>query len=203
MNKLEVWKDIEDYPNYQISTFGNVKSKERISPCCYNSNRKIKERILKQYINKKGYLEVCLFNKTKRTKKVHQLVAKAFIPNPENKPCINHMDGNKQNNKVDNLEWCSYSYNVKEAYRLGLSKPNDNQKKAVIAYCKQNKIKPIVQLDLNNNLIKKWNSAIEVEETLGFSRKNISQCITGRTKTAYGYIWKTQKQFKSMEYEVE
>ena len=200
--KLEVWKDIENYPNYQVSNFGRVKSKERISSCCYNSTRKIKEKILKQNLEKNGYKTVCLFDNGKHTKRVHKLVAQSFIKNENNYPCINHIDGNKQNNNVGNLEWCSYSHNINEAYKLGLAKPSDNQKRKVREYCLKNKSKALYQLDTNNKIIKEWKSAVEVENTIGISRKNISQCIVGNNKTAGGYKWILKEQFEQIEYKV-
>lgn len=111
-NNQEVWKDIPDYKNlYQISNFGRVKSLERL---IYrkNGNYIVKEKILKNKTNTKGYLSIsmCKNGKVKYVM-IHRLVAQAFIPNPNNFPCINHKDENKQNNCVENLEWCTYSYN--------------------------------------------------------------------------------------------
>ena len=98
----EEWKDIENYPNYQISNLGRVRNK-------------IKNRIIKpSFNNKTGYLQniLCKNNK-KKLFLVHRLVAEAFIPNPENKTQVNHKDRNKENNKIDNLEWVTISENIK------------------------------------------------------------------------------------------
>ena len=98
----EVWKDIVGYENlYQVSNLGNVKTVKQ-------------NKILKQHISAFGYLR-CRMRKNNKTKKivVHRLVAKAFIPNPENKPCVDHIDTNKQNNNVKNLRWVTYSENMK------------------------------------------------------------------------------------------
>lgn len=82
-----------------------------------------KEKILKPYDDLRGYFRVGLCSGGKRKKfRVHRLVAEAFIPNPENKPCINHKDGNKHNNKKDNLEFCTYSENLEHAWKYGLRK---------------------------------------------------------------------------------
>lgn len=199
----EEWRDIENYPNYQVSNLGRVKSKERISSCCYNSTRKVKGKILKQNINPKGYYTVCLFNNGKNTKTVHKLVANAFLENKKNYPCINHKNGIKTDNRVENLEWCTYSHNIKEAYRLGLQKSSENQRNAIRKYCKENKIKPLIQFDLNNNFIKEWSSAVEVQRELGINVKNISQCVVGHNKSAGGFKWITKEQFNSVKYEVE
>lgn len=97
MNK-EIWKLIPEYPNYEVSNFGNVRNKEG--------------KILYKEPNKKGYLRVKLSKEGKQKKiRIHRLVGQAFIPNPDNLPQINHKDFNKQNNRADNLEWCDNWYN--------------------------------------------------------------------------------------------
>lgn len=111
----EVWKDIYGYEGlYQISNIGNVKSCDRYVFAGIGSNHKyqhIKEHLLKQKGGGK-YIQVIL-SKNGKTKAftIHRLVAQAFIPNPDNLPCINHKDENPKNNRVDNLEWCTYKYN--------------------------------------------------------------------------------------------
>lgn len=95
----EVWRVIKLYDNYSVSTNGSVRSD-------------IRRKVLHQYEDKDGYLKVALSSHSVQKRfLVHRLVAEAFIPNPEGKPCINHKDGNKQNNCVENLEWCTLSEN--------------------------------------------------------------------------------------------
>lgn len=109
----ESWKIIENYTDYQISNYGNVKSLK------FN-----KERILKPQ-NYKGYLNVyLLLNKNLKWYSVHRLVANAFITNPDNKPQVNHIDGDKLNNYVNNLEWVTCSENHKHAFKIGLKSIN-------------------------------------------------------------------------------
>lgn len=120
----EIWKDIKGYEGlYQVSNIGRVKSLKKEVNGRGNKIRIVKERILKPVIVYNGYERVIL-SKNCKTKlyRVNRLVAQAFIPNNNNYPIINHIDGNKRNNIVDNLEWCSYSHNNREAYRLGLKK---------------------------------------------------------------------------------
>lgn len=119
----EIWKDIEDFSNYQISNLGRVKSKERTTNVGIRNVKKAKrkEKILKPLKLTKGYLGIRLYNGINaKTFKIHRLVAKAFIPNPEKLPQVNHLDGNKENNSVDNLEWCNQIQNMKHSYDIGL-----------------------------------------------------------------------------------
>ena len=136
---MEEWRAVPGYEGlYEVSSYGRVKSLKR-----YKSNNGgiplIKERILKPYNDKKGYLNVRLRNKNF---KVHRLVAQAFIPNPNNLPQVNHKNEDKSDNRVDNLEWCTAKYNntygtrqdkvrdtkIKNGYWTGLSKMKEYMK---------------------------------------------------------------------------
>lgn len=110
----EIWKDIEGYKGiYQISNQGNVKSLNRIA----RSGKKVKEKILKKAQDKDGYILFTLCkNGTQKTVKAHRLVANAFIPNINNKPCVNHLNGIKNDNTVTNLEWVTVSENTQHSY---------------------------------------------------------------------------------------
>lgn len=116
MNKEEIWKTVIDgnivYERYMISNYGRFK--------CINYRKKNIEKIIEPYKTKKGYLQVSIINDDggKIIRKVHRLVAQAFIPNPDNLPQVNHKDECKTNNCVDNLEWCTNEYNYHYGTRL-------------------------------------------------------------------------------------
>jgi len=111
---MEIWKTIKDFEDYQVSNLGNVKITAN------EATRK--ERVLKPLITGRGYYRVALYKNTKPYfKSIHRLVAEYFIPNPDNKKQVNHLDGNKENNRVDNLEWCTYRENVNHAIENKLS----------------------------------------------------------------------------------
>lgn len=163
---IEVWKDIKGYEGqYQVSNLGNVRSLN------YNHTGQI--RLLKQVPTKTGYLRVNL-GSNKINRSVHRLVAEAFLPNPNNLPCINHKDCNPQNNIVDNIEWCTVTYNYFFADRV---------KKVAKANSKS-----VKQMDLNGNIIKIWPSLAEAGRN-GFSVGNIWSCCIGKRKTTGGYQW--------------
>ena len=187
----EVWKDIKGYENlYQVSNYGNVKSLDRYIK---NKNGKMQfynEKILRPN-DSKGYLKVTLSkNNRQRTFRIHVLVAKTFISNPENKPEVNHKDGNKHNNHIDNLEWNTRRENEIHAYQKGLAKPSKKQKEAVAKYAKENYSKKIIQYDLNGNFIKEWNSMADIWRGLGIRASLICRCCKGLRTHTYGYIWK-------------
>jgi hypothetical protein len=118
---MEIWKPIEGYETlYEVSNYGRVKSKERFTTG--KRNRKLPSKILKPFENN-GYLRVSLCKDGKsRDIRVHRLVAIAFIENHQNKPYINHKDGNPGNNHFTNLEWCTQKENIRHAYKTGLAK---------------------------------------------------------------------------------
>ena len=120
--KVEIWKDIENFSKYQVSNLGNIKSKERYTKAKDSEIIHRKAFLLKGFVNKKGYKQVTLYddNGKPKTMRVHKLVALTFIENENNLPQINHIDGNKLNNEVSNLEWISNYDNMQHAIKNGL-----------------------------------------------------------------------------------
>ena len=127
MRDTEIWKDIKDYEGlYQVSNLGRIKSLVCWAGNKYSKKYIKKEKILKFKPKKNGYFVVTLRHKNIiKYKTIHRIVAETFLPNPNNYPVVNHIDGNKINNNVSNLEWCTYKHNNQEAIRLGLTpEPN-------------------------------------------------------------------------------
>ena len=183
----EIWKDIPEYEGlYQVSNFGRIKS--------LNYKRSGKEKILKTYKDKYGYLILHLHNNSKgKTHFVHRLVALAFLENPENYPMINHKDESRDNNCVGNLEWCDCKYNLNYGSRnIRLSKTKKG--KPLTEEHKQNMSKaiskPILQFTLDSVFIREWQSATIASKELNINQSNITACCKGRYKSAGMYIWR-------------
>ena len=164
----EIWKDIKGFEGkYQISNLGRVKSLQR-------NGRP--ERILRLNLIK-GYAYTTLSNGSRGNKKklkVHRLVAEAFIPNPHNKSEVNHIDGDKRNCKVENLEWVTHQENCKHAYETGLRTDN--------VY--------VNQIDVNTGkVIATFKSMKEASRITGVNYDSIAHCSRGDYKTGGGYKW--------------
>lgn len=169
---MEIWQDIQGYENrYQISNFGNIKS-------IHTYKNGTKKEIYLNPSTRGGYKYVKLCKNSKgKEYAVHRLVAKYFIPNPDNLPQVNHKDYNRSNNIVDNLEWCTLEYNVLYS--------KDNIAFAV----KQSHHKNIYQYDNRGNLVKIWNLIMDIFRELGLNQRQISDCCNGKVKTCGGYVW--------------
>ena len=186
----EIWKDVVGYENlYQVSNLGRIKSKERLVNQRYGK-RIVKEKILSPFISNSGYYAIVL-HKTRpifKLKYIHRLVANAFLPNKNNLEQVNHKDGNKLNNNISNLEWCSRSDNMKHAIKIGLFSQD-----IVNERIKQmNKIvrKPILQIK-NGKIIAEYESTVLAgKQFTKNADRNISACARGLLPSAYGYQWK-------------
>ena len=182
----EIWKDVEGYEGlYQVSNLGNVKS---LSFGARNIRKSNVHKLLKLSPTNCGYYKVQLYKNGKaKMMYVHRLVATAFIPNPEEKPQINHIDGNKANNASFNLEWASCSENQRHAISTGLREPSpmlgrtgaDNPNS-----------KAILQYDLSGNFIREWTGIAEAARALNVHSSSISSCLCGINKTSCNSIWR-------------
>lgn len=120
----EYWSKIKESDYYEISTLGNIRSLDRVNFSVSNSIYIKRGKLLKTHLDKDGYSQITVMfdSKERGLKKIHRLVAEAFIPNIENKPQINHKNGIKSDNRVENLEWCTASENQFHAIKTGLRK---------------------------------------------------------------------------------
>lgn len=166
--------------SYQVSNLGRVKSLDKVV-CQKNKSKnmqyvKYRGKILKLQKQKNGYLTVDLHdNGSFKRKTIHSLVAENFLKNDRNLKYINHKDNNKENNRVENLEWCTQSYNIKYAYNFGKKKPPH--------------MKSINQIK-NGIILNTYISITDAERKTGIKSSNISKCCRNIRKYAGGYQWK-------------
>ena len=186
--KNEVWRPIIGYENqYEVSNYSRIKSIDRTVKRG-NNILPIKERILKPVINNRGYFTVSLC-KDAKYKHVcnHRIAAIIYIPNPEKKLFINHKDGIKINNYIDNLEWSTCSENNQHAYDIGLKIGAATGK-----FGKDNpSSKEVYQIDkFTNKIITQFDSVHDIHRELGFAVTNIAAACRGTQNTSHGFIWK-------------
>jgi len=184
MKFIEEWRNIEGYDGaYKVSNKGRVWSVSRLVRVGGKTGTvTTKDMLLSQRQDQKGYMRVYL-NDQGRTRfvPVHRLVALAFIPNPYNKPQVNHKDGNKQNNCVENLEWCTNGENQLHAYAIGLNYVTGRAGKPK---------KAVAQIDAKTNeIVGKFSSIAEAARTTGIHSQNIGKVIRGDRNYAGGYRW--------------
>ena len=170
---MEEWKDIPNYEGlYQASNLGRIKSLPKRKGCGIGYTQK--ERVLKNASNGKYFFVVLTKDGKTKMCLVHRLVAQAFIPNPNNKIDVNHINGIKTDNRVENLEWNTRQENILHSFRNGLEKHYTRK---------------ILQCDKQGNIIKEWGSIKEAAIGINKPVSNISKCCRGcGYKTAYGYI---------------
>lgn len=187
----EKWKDIPGYEGlYQASNLGNIRSVTRVHRYIKKGKLCFRTRLghtLSPNINNHGYLYLCLCkNKHRWYAKVHRLVAITFLSNPNNFTDVNHKDGNKKNNIIENLEWCSHSENQKHAIRHGL-----NMKPYAAGLYK----KAILQINPDTKeVVAEYESIAAANDHFGrCKRSNISNVLNGHHRLAYGYEWQIKK----------
>lgn len=182
---------------YSANEYGEIKSEDRPVDF-YASNRRIKYikkgRVLKQTKNSKGYLCVSIHKDGKqRVIESHLLIAKTFLPNPENKPQVNHIDGNKKNNCIENLEWVTARENLLHAFRTGLN-PGSRPWAGITGKDHIRSI-PIIMCSMSGEEIREFDSLTQAANFIGVSSSHISQCAKGKRNLCGGYKWK----YKSLD----
>lgn len=163
----EIWKDIEEAPNYEVSNLGRVRNKKTrriLNPGVYGAT---------------GYKQVNMAipaeGNKQRKRYIHRLVAIAFVPNPDNKREVDHINGDKTDNRAENLEWVTSSENQKRRHAMGNIKTSHRK---------------IGQFDIKGQLIKEYESIVSAAQEMGVKRNAIDCVLQGRHKTSCGFIWK-------------
>ena len=187
LNDSEVWKDVKGFEElYKVSNMGRMKKLGHIN----RQGVKRKERIMKSSLSASGYKQVGICKNGKYyVKRVHRLVAQAFIPNPNNYPIINHKDEVRTNNKVSNLEWCTVEYNNNYGTR---------NIKGSITKTNGLRCKKVAQLDKKGNLIKIWISSADAGRH-GYNQSDVSACCYGLKEQHKGYFWMYYSEYIKMD----
>lgn len=174
----EIWRVIQSRPNYQVSNLGRIrKIKTKVGlPCC--------KYLTVQMPSK--YQSYCSIILQKKRFYIHRLVATAFIPNPKRLPQVNHKDGNKANNNVDNLEWVTRSENGLHAYNVLHIKPSAKGRFGKDA----NRHKAVNVYSLSGEYIKRFETITEASQELNIETGSICHCAKGEYKSTHGYIFK-------------
>lgn len=187
----ELWKEIAGFDGYEVSNYGRVRHTYYVK-----TKNTTKVRYLNGYNNWIKYRLVSLRNNSQTTTyRIHRLVAESFIPNPYNKLEINHIDGNKANNHVSNLEWVTHLENMQHALKTGLWKPAEGMLgKRGILYKRSKKV---YQFSLGGELIAEYANATEAATALGLHQSVISNCVAKKEGafTCGGFKWSFTKEF--------
>ena len=188
----EQWKPIEGTDGtYEVSNTGKIRSNN------YLGHGSQKELSLSK--DKKGYMRVRIYTGgSRKTVKVHREVAKAFIPNPENKPEVNHKDGNKENNRVNNLEWSTSGENTTHAYDTGLKektrewcrKMGTTVGRAALDKAIEKKKTPVTATRLSDGAVFEFMSQTDAAEKTGTPQPNIHKVLNGKRKSANGFTFR-------------
>lgn len=164
MTEVETFVKIEGFENYEVSNLGKVRNMKT-------------GKILKPQPDKDGYLRLGLYENNKKKKLfLHRIIATTFIDNHEGKPCVNHIDENKLNNDLSNLEWCTVRENNVYGTRM----------KRVA----EKLFKKVIQLDLNDNVLNEFKSMKQAAQKTGTHAGDISSCCNGKLKSAGGFKWR-------------
>lgn len=194
----EIWKEIPFLKDYEVSNLGRILK--------HNYAYTKETKIVKLSTYKFGYKYFTANNK-KYT--VHRLVAQAFIPNPNDYPIINHVDNNPSNNRVENLEWCTYKHNMEHCLKCGrfeeakkkISRANKGKNNpGTIKNLAEINSKKVMQYDLNGIFVKEWSKIKDAEKELGILATSITKNCKHKCKMAGGFIWRYKGDNTEIEY---
>lgn len=196
----EFWKDIKGHEGlYQISTLGRIQALEKSYT---QMNRwgtehivNLPKKVLMLGMGTTGYLALGLFkNKIRINAVAHRMVAMHFIPNPQNKPQVNHKNGIKTDNRAINLEWCTRSENMKHSYAVLKQKKTYPMLGRKGGLCPNSK--PVLKIcPITNNILKEYNSGMEAAFDMGVVKSSIYNCISGTNATCRGFKWAFKKDY--------
>jgi len=173
--ETEIWKKHPEIVGIEVSTLGGVRTMDRMVPSRGNEMRLAKGKVLNQYENAGGYLYVHFRMNGKLVNRyVHRLIAEAFIPNPDNLPQVNHLDCDRKNNKVENLEFCTVSYNAKYREKFGISSAE------ALGH-------PVFAMNLASLEVSHFPSQIEASRVLELKQQSINAVIRGKNKQTGGF----------------
>lgn len=168
------WRKIKEFPTYSVSDLGQVRNDKR-------------NNLLNVYVTRSGYVMVGLWRDGKHFRKnIHRLIAEAFLPNPENKAEVNHINGDKIDNRVKNLEWVTPRENQLHKCRVLGKKMSTEHMDKIRPLAMGVVQKPVVLVETDTH----YRSVAEASRSVGTSRVNIQHCLAGNQKTAGGYHWR-------------
>jgi len=176
-NEIEIWRSHPEIGIIEVSSLGRVRTLDRVVSSKGNGTRFQKGQVLKQFINSNGYMRVPIRIDGKQMHKfVHRLVAQTFIKNPDNLPEVNHLDCDRENNNVENLEFCTASYNRQYREKYGISQTEAAGH-------------PLFAINLATREVSRFRSQHESSRVLRVLQPNVNAVIKGKQKKAHGYLF--------------